>query len=281
MASDFFFALSFSMTCSGAWTTTYPAVSKPARPARPAIWRNSRVRRIRCRFPSNFASPVNSTVRIGTLMPTPRVSVPQMTRSSPAWASCSTSRRYFGSIPAWWTPIPLRISFDSVLPKPAPNRNAADPGRDRLLVGALADPRRRQQRRRVLDRGRLGEVHDVHRRLVGRDQLLERLGERRHRPGEVQRHRAYGVGDDRGRPAVAPGQVVDEAGDVAERGRHQQELRLRQLQQRHLPRPAAVRLGVEVELVHHHEPDVRRPALAQRDVGQHLGGAADDRGVRR
>ncbi len=93
LASDFALARSFSMTCSGACTTTYPAVSKPARPARPAIWRNSRVRRIRCRRPSYLASPVNSTVRIGTLMPTPRVSVPQMTVSSPAWASCSTSRR--------------------------------------------------------------------------------------------------------------------------------------------------------------------------------------------
>ncbi len=30
-------AFSFSMTCSGAWATTSPAVSKPARPARPAI----------------------------------------------------------------------------------------------------------------------------------------------------------------------------------------------------------------------------------------------------
>ena len=122
LASDFFLARSFSMTCSGAWTTTYPAVSKPARPARPAIWWNSRLRRIRCRLPSNFASPVNSTVRIGTLMPTPRVSVPQMTRSSPAWASCSTRRRYFGSMPAWWTPIPLRSSFERVFPKPAPKR---------------------------------------------------------------------------------------------------------------------------------------------------------------
>ena len=33
---------SFSMTCSGACTTTVPTVSKPARPARPAIWWNSR-----------------------------------------------------------------------------------------------------------------------------------------------------------------------------------------------------------------------------------------------
>jgi hypothetical protein len=31
-----------------------------------------------------------------------------MTFSSPAWASRSTSRRYFGSIPAWCTPMPCR-----------------------------------------------------------------------------------------------------------------------------------------------------------------------------
>ena len=92
-SANFASALALSMTCSGACTTTYPAVSNPARPARPAICRNSRERRIRCRVPSNFASPVNSTVRIGTLMPTPSVSVPQMTTSNPDWASCSTSRR--------------------------------------------------------------------------------------------------------------------------------------------------------------------------------------------
>ena len=48
--------------------------------------------------------------------------MPQMTLSSPACASCSTSRRYFGSIPAWCTPIPWRTSRDSVLPNPAENR---------------------------------------------------------------------------------------------------------------------------------------------------------------
>ncbi len=52
---------------------------------------------------------------------------------------------------------------------------------------------------------------------------------------------------------------------------------MRQLEQRHLPGPAAVGLGVEVELVHHHLADVGLGTLAQRDVGQHLGGAADDR----
>ena len=70
-----------------------PDVSNPARPARPAIWWNSRAFSSRWRVPSNFARPVKTTVRIGTLMPTPSVSVPQITFSSPVCASCSTSRR--------------------------------------------------------------------------------------------------------------------------------------------------------------------------------------------
>ena len=63
-------------------------------------------------------------MRIGTLMPTPRVSVPQMILSSPAWASCSTSLRYLGNMPAWCTPMPCRTNRDSVLPKPELNRNS-------------------------------------------------------------------------------------------------------------------------------------------------------------
>jgi hypothetical protein len=94
----------------------------PGPPARPAIWWNSRAISSLVLVPSYFDSAVNSTVRIGTLIPTPRVSVPQITFSSPAWASVSTSRRYLGSIPAWCTPMPCRTSRDSVLPKPAVNR---------------------------------------------------------------------------------------------------------------------------------------------------------------
>ncbi len=116
--------LRFSTSWSGAWTTTVPAVSKPARPARPAIWWNSRALSSRVRVPSYFDSAENTTVRIGTLMPTPRVSVPQMTFSSPAWASCSTRRRYLGSMPAWCTPMPCRTSRDSVEPNAVENRNA-------------------------------------------------------------------------------------------------------------------------------------------------------------
>ncbi len=74
------------------------------------------------RRPSNFVRPVKSTVRIGTLMPTPSVSVPEITVSRPAEASCSTSRRYFGSMPAWCTPMPCVSRRLRTVPKPAPNR---------------------------------------------------------------------------------------------------------------------------------------------------------------
>ena len=41
-------ALWFSISYSGASAMTTPSVSKPERPARPAIWWNSRERRRRC-----------------------------------------------------------------------------------------------------------------------------------------------------------------------------------------------------------------------------------------
>ena len=86
-------ARSFSLTCSGAWATTLPAESKPARPARPAIWWNSRADSTRLVVPSYFDNAVKRTVRMGTFIPTPSVSVPQTTFSSPSWHSLSTSRR--------------------------------------------------------------------------------------------------------------------------------------------------------------------------------------------
>ena len=143
-----------------------------------------------------------------------------------------------------------------------------------LLAGADVDARQRLGPFQCRD---LGEVHDVHRSLVGGEQLLDRLVHRCHRPLIAQRDRTGDARDDRGLPLRTTTQVVDEPGHVAERRGHQQELRLRQLEQRHLPGPAAVGLGIEVELVHHHLADVGLGTLAQRDVGQHLGGAADDR----
>ena len=136
-----------------------------------------------------------------------------------------------------------------------------------------------QQPGRVLDGVGLREVHDVRRRLAGRDELLDRLVEMFDGPPEAEGDGPLGLVDHGGRPAGTPGQVGGDLRDVAQGRGHQHELRVGQLQERHLPRPAAVRLAVVVELVHHHQPDVGAGALAQGDVGEHLGGAGDDRRV--
>ena len=120
-------------------------------------------------------------------------------------------------------------------------------------------------------------MHDVDRGLVGGEQLAQRLVQRLEAEGEDQRDRALGVLDDGGGPAGAPGQVLLEPGDVAEGGRHQDELRLGQLDERDLPGPAPVGVGVVVELVHDDLADVGVGAVPQRDRGEDLGGAADDR----
>ena len=122
-------------------------------------------------------------------------------------------------------------------------------------------------------------MHDVDGGLVGGEQLLQRLVQRLEAEGEDQRDRALGVLDDGGGPAGALGEVFLEPGDVAEGGRHQDELRLGQFDQRDLPRPAPVGVGVVVELVHDDLADVGVGAVAQRDVGEDLRGAADDRGL--
>ena len=80
-------------------------------------------------------------------------------------------------------------------------------------------------------------------------------------------------------PAVERGERALERRGVAERRRHQQEARLRQGEERHLPGDAAIAVGVVVELVHDDVVDVGVRALAQRDVGEDLGGAAEDRRV--
>ena len=70
------------------------------------LWWKSRTARIRVLSPSYLQSCVKSTVRIGMFTPTPSVSVPQTILSRPDCASFSTASRYFGSMPAWCTPMP-------------------------------------------------------------------------------------------------------------------------------------------------------------------------------
>ena len=153
---------------------------------------------------------------------------------------------------------------------------AADHLTDRvaLLTGAELG---RQQRLRPLHRGGLREMHDVDRRPVDRDELLEQLMQRLDRPRVRQRDGPVGVVDQDRLARGAPRQIGGDRADVAQRGRHQQKLRRGQAQQRHLPRPPALAVGVVVKLVHHDLADNGARALPQRDVRQHLGRAAHDR----
>ena len=96
---------------------------------------------------------------------------------------------------------------------------------------------------------------------------------------EVERHRPWRLVDEHGVSACTGAEVGAQVAGVAQRGRHQQKTRIRQFQQRHLPGPTTVAVAVVVELVHHHQIDIQVRPLAQRPVGQNLGGADDYRGV--
>ncbi len=74
---------------------------------------------------------------MGMLTPTPSVSVPEMTCSSPCWESCSTSSRYFGSSPAWWTPMPKEMKRLHSLPYGVSKRNSPTASRIRSRSSRL------------------------------------------------------------------------------------------------------------------------------------------------
>jgi len=115
----------------------------------------------------------------------------------------------------------------------------------------------------LLRRLALGEVHDVDRRPPLLHQRLDGVVQRCLAELEVERHRPLvrmHVHHRATRDALEP---LFDRPRVAERRRHQQEARLRQRQQRHLPRDAAIGVGVVVELVHHHVGRVGRFAVAQ------------------
>ena len=133
------------------------------------------------------------------------------------------------------------------------------------------------QRLRALRGLALRKVHHVNGGLAVGEQLVEGVVDGRVHVMEIQRHRAGRARDELDVGAGALLEVLLEHGHVAERGRHEQELRAIEQQQRHLPCPPSVGFGVEVELVHDHLVDAGVGALAQRDVGHDLRGRAHDR----
>ena len=221
---------------------------------------------------------MNTTVRIGTLMPTPSVSVPQMTFSRPAWASVSTSRRYFGSMPAWCTPMPWRTRRERVRPNPAVKRKFP-------IRSAIRSFSARVQTLRLVSAWArsMAAAWVKCTTYTGAWWVLSSSSSVSCN-GVVTYENTSGTGrsaacDDCGGTPGAPGQVGLEPADIAERRRHQDELGLREFEERDLPCPASVWFGVEVELVHHDLAHVGPVAAAQGEVGEDLRRAADDRCV--
>ena len=132
---------------------------------------------------------------------------------------------------------------------------------------------------RFLRAGPLREVHEVDGVLALAHELVHALVQRDLAVREVERHGAIGGAHHGGALAVEALEVLLERLGIAERCAHQEEARVRQREQRDLPRHAALAVGVVVELVDHGEVDVGVGALGERHVGEDLGGGADDRRV--
>ena len=125
--------------------------------------------------------------------------------------------------------------------------------------------------------GALSEVDDVHRKLIGRLQFLQGIGQGVFHVAEFEWYGAHGAGDRHTFIASDSFELALEKACLAEGGRDQQEARVRHGEQGSLPGTASFNVRVVVELVHDDIVDFRLLAIAQGDVGQDLGGAAQDR----
>ena len=116
-------AFSFSITCSGAWTTTYPPCR--IRHARPDQRSGGTRGRLRTRWPVS--------VELGQLgeqhgadrhvdADAERVGAADHLRADPAGRGSRRAADSFGSMPAWCTPTPARTSLTGCWPNPAANR---------------------------------------------------------------------------------------------------------------------------------------------------------------
>ena len=137
-----------------------------------------------------------------------------------------------------------------------------------------------EQRRCLFDSGPLGGMDDVDGSLMCLDDLRDGFVYWCQGPAIGQGDGACYPADHGSLASGAPGEVLRKTCHIPQSRGHDDELSLGQLNQRNLPCPATLWLGEEMELVHHHLTDFGVPALAQRQVCQDLGGAADDGGIR-
>jgi len=99
----------------GGTMITEPTVSRPRRPARPAIWVYSPGSKFLKECPSCFLYPENTTVLVGRFNPIAKVSVAKRTLTK-VWAKrISTSSLTIGRRPPWCTAMPLPKSSRSLM----------------------------------------------------------------------------------------------------------------------------------------------------------------------
>ena len=149
-------------------------------------------------------------------------------------------------------------------------------GADRRLLFLGADREAREGLCR-LERRFLREVHDIDRGALSCEQRFDRLVNLRGLPSKVEGHGSLLARHRDGFSAGALREFGLEKLGRPERRRHQQVLHLGQLQDRNLPRPPTLRVGVVVKLVDDDESNVSSGARPKRDIGQDLLRATDDR----
>ena len=191
-------SLAFSISYSGASAITMPSVSKPARPARPAIW-----------------------WRVGA------ADDGQEALLGEALDEQAVARQHAGVVHA-------DAAGEQALQDLAERRGEAGPARRLLdpLALLLAGDAEVGERLRRRQGGVLREVDDVERGLAAPQGELDGALER---GGDVvvgQGHRARGVGDYVDGRAGAGGERVGDLGHVAERRAHQHELGVWEREQR-------------------------------------------------
>jgi hypothetical protein len=133
---------------------------------------------------------------------------------------------------------------------------------------------------RGLAGGALREIHEVDGGAFVLKQRGDALGEGRLGVLEFQRHGPAVAAHGDARGAGDAGHFLFEKLRGAQRGRHEQEPRARHREERHLPRVAALGIGVVVKLIHDHHAHIALGAAVQGDVGEDLGGAAEDARLR-
>ena len=163
----------------------------------------------------------------------------------------------------------------------AVRRDEAPPRHDLpdLLPLLLAPDLDAGERLRQLGALALREVDDVDRALLLVEEVLDRLVERHLAVLVVERHRPLVRRHEGHLPPRVALQPLGDGARVAERRRHQEELGPREDEERHLPRHAALLVGVVVELVHHDVGGVERLPQPERHVREDLGRAAEDEGL--